>query len=89
MSSTELNAKLRELKRLKARQDQINAKIGTLEAEIKDFMGDNEEIRTGTHKITYKSVQSSRVDTKSMKKELPDVVERYTINTVYKRLIIA
>ncbi|MBQ8545515.1 MAG: hypothetical protein IJ437_01080 [Clostridia bacterium] len=89
MSSTELNAKLRELKRLKARQDQINTKIGALEAEIKDFMGDNEEIRMGTHKITYRSIESSRVDTKSMKKEIPDIVARYTINTVYKRLVIA
>ncbi|MBQ3589923.1 MAG: hypothetical protein II980_05675 [Clostridia bacterium] len=89
MSTTELNAKLRELKRLKAKQDELSDKISSIEAEIKAYMGDNEELRTGTHKITYKGVESSRVDTKAMKKELPEIVARYTVSTFYKRLIIA
>lgn len=89
MSTTELNAKLRELKKLKAKQDETNAKISAIEDEIKAFMGDTEELRSGTHKITYKGVNGTRVDTKTMKKELPDIVARYTINTFCKRLIIA
>lgn len=89
MSSTELNAKLRELKRLKAKQAEINDKISAIEDEIKAIMGDNEELRTGTHKITYKGVSGTRLDTKSLKQELPEIVARYTINTFCKRLIIA
>lgn len=89
MSTTELNVKLRELKRLKAKQDELNAKISAIEDEIKDFMGDTEELRTGTHKITYKGIMGSRLDTKSLKKELPEIAERYTIATFCKRLIIA
>ena len=89
MSSTELNAKLRELKRRKAKQDELNEKISAIEDEIKAFMGDAEELRTGTHKITYKGISGTRLDTKSLKQELPEIVARYTINTFCKRLIIA
>lgn len=89
MSTTELNAKLRELKKYKAKQAELNEKISAIEDEIKSFMGDNEELRTGTHKITYKGIEGTRVDTKAMKKELPDIVARYTIATFCKRLIIA
>ena len=89
MSSTELNAKLRELKRLKAKQAETNDKISAIEDEIKAFMGDTEELRTGTHKITYKGISGTRLDTKSLKQELPEIVARYTINTFCKRLIIA
>lgn len=89
MSTTELNAKLRELKKLKAKQEELDKKIGEIENEIKAYMGDTEELRTGTHKITFKGVASTRLDTKSLKKELPEIAERYTISTFYKRLIIA
>ena len=89
MSSTELNAKLRELKRLKAKQAETNDKISAIEDEIKAFMGDAEELRTGTHKITYKSITGTRLDTKQLKKELPEIVAKYTINTFCKRLVIA
>lgn len=89
MSSTELNAKLRELKRLKAKQAETNDKISAIEDEIKAFMGDAEELRTGTHKITYKGISGTRLDTKSLKQELPEIVARYTINTFCKRLVIA
>ena len=89
MSSAELNAKLRELKRLKAKQAETNDKISAIEDEIKAFMGDAEELRTGTHKITYKGISGTRLDTKSLKQELPEIVARYTINTFFKRLVIA
>lgn len=89
MSTTELNAKLRELKKYKAKQEELNEKISAIEDEIKAYMGDTEELRTGTHKITYKGVQGTRLDTKNLKKELPEIAARYTIATFCKRLIIA
>ena len=89
MSNTELSQKVRELKRLKAKKDELESKITAIEDEIKAFMGDTEEFRAGTTKITFKSVTSPRIDTKAMKKELPEIVERYTKLSSYKRLIIA
>lgn len=89
MSTTELNAKLRELHKLKAKQDELSEKISAIEDEIKAFMGDTEEMRTGTYKITFKGISGTRLDTKSLKKELPEIAERYTIATFCKRLIIA
>lgn len=89
MSQTELNQKVRELKRLKSRKEELDSKISAIEDEIKAFMEDVEEIKGNTYKITYKPVTSSRVDTKAMKKEIPETVTRYTVITSYKRLIIA
>jgi len=89
MSTTELNAKVRELKKLKAKKDELDEKISAIEDEIKAFMGDTEEFKAGTVKITFKSVTSSRVDTKAMKKELPEIGDRYTVPTSYKRLVVA
>lgn len=89
MSTNELNAKLRELHKLKAKQDELSEKISAIEDEIKTFMGDTEEMRTGTYKITFKGISGTRLDTKSLKKELPEIAERYTIATFCKRLIIA
>ena len=89
MSTTELNAKLRELKKYKAKQEELNEKISAIEDEIKAYMGDTEELRTGTHKITDTGVQGTRLDTKNLKQELPEIAARYTIATFCKRLIIA
>ncbi len=52
-------------------------------------MGDSEEIRIGDYKVTYRTVKSSRLDGKSLKAELPDIAERYTVPTEYRRFAIA
>lgn len=40
-------------------------------------------------KVTYKTVTSSRFDSKSLKAELPEIAARYTIATEYRRLTVA
>lgn len=52
-------------------------------------MGDSEELRVGEYKVTYKTVKSSRFDSKSLKAELPEIAERYTVATEYRRFAIA
>lgn len=44
-------------------------------------MGDSEELRAGEYKITWKSVTSSRLDSKALKAAAPELVERFTKTT--------
>lgn len=89
MSVNEIIAKARELKEYKRMKEELEAVIASIEDEIKATMGETEEIVAGEYKITYKTVPSHRLDSKSLKAELPDIAARYTVNTSYRRFNIA
>lgn len=87
MSINEVTAKIKELKSLQALIEEAEAEA--LKDQIKEAMGDGEELRAGDYKVTYKIVKSSRFDSKSLKAELPEIAERYTVATEYRRFAIA
>ena len=89
MSINEITAKAKELKELKRFAEEIAAEIETLEDSLKSAMGETEELIAGEYKITYKTVNSSRFDSKSLKTELPEIAERYTLKTSYRRFVVA
>lgn len=89
MSTQELIGKVRELKELKLMADELGQEITAIEDVIKAHMGENEGIRAGGYKVSYKSVKSVRLDAKSLKAELPDIAERYTVASEYRRFIVA
>lgn len=63
--------------------------IDGLKDELKRYMRDNDtDVIIGTeHKASYKDVCSSRLDSKSLKQDLPDIASKYTITTTTKRFI--
>lgn len=89
MSTKEIELKVKELHGLKAMQDELTAEIESLQDEIKSFMGDKEVLRIADFKITWKTVKSTRLDSKKLKADMPDVAEQYTIPVEYKRFTIA
>ena len=76
MSTNELSNKIRELKELKQLEEELKQEIMAIEEAIKSHMGDEEELRAGIFKITYKRVKSSRLDSKRLKAELPEIAEQ-------------
>lgn len=48
-----------------------------------------ESLAGSEHKATYKAVTSSRVDTTSLKKDLPEIAARYTKTTTARRFTFA
>ena len=52
-------------------------------------MGDCEELRAGEYKITWKPVESSRIDTAALKKAMPQIAEAFTKTTTTRRFCIA
>lgn len=85
---TEIMKQLAEYTRI---QEETAAIIDGLKDQIKSYMV-AEQIDTLTgdeHKATYKEVTSSRIDTKALKTELPEVATRYTTTTSTMRFTFA
>lgn len=88
MTIQEIERKARQLREMLSLIDEAQAEAEALKDEIKAAMGDAQELRAGEYKITWKAVKSSRVDSKRLKVELPDVARRYMVETEYRRFCV-
>ena len=89
MSINEMESKARELRELQALIDEATAEAEALKDEIKAIMGDSEELTAGEYKITWRRVESARVDTVALKKAMPQIAEAFTKTTTTRRFCIA
>lgn len=58
------------------------------ENKLKALMGDAELGRIGTRRVIWKNVTQSRVDTKTLKADHPELYEKYTRVSTYRRFEI-
>ena len=91
MSTNELASKVRELKELKAMAEELAAEIAAIEDVLKAEMTaqGTDEMTVDIFKIRWKPVISSRLDSKALKSELPEIAKRYTVKAEYKRISVA
>ena len=91
MSTQDLQAKVTELKDLKAMQEELAAEITAIEDELKAecVRQGTEELQAGIFKIRYKAVSSSRFDTKAFQKAHSDLYEQYKKQTTGFRFSVA
>lgn len=89
MSEIEIMNAVNELRNLQALIDEAQQEAETLKDQIKAAMGDREEIRAGEYKVTWKTVESSRLDSSALKKDLPDIAAKYTKTTKTRRFCVA
>lgn len=91
MSKTEMTSKVRELKELKAMADELAAEITAIEDSIKADMTEQgvDEITVDVFTIRYKTVKSSRFDTTTFKKAMPDLAAQFTRQTESRRFTVA
>lgn len=52
---------------------------------IMEFMGDAQVLAGSGWKCTWKTVQSARLDSKRLKAEMPEIAERFTYESSYRR----
>lgn len=88
MSTNEMIAKAHELKELKRMAEEIAAEIASIEKDLKDAMGDADQIIAGEYKIRWTKVTSNRFDSSAFKKEMPDLYARYTKQSESRRFSI-
>lgn len=88
MSNHELAAKLHQIRELQSLIEEAQQEAETLKDEVKAFMGETEELRAGDCKVTWKTVTTARIDTAALKRELPEIVSRYTKQTSSRRFCV-
>lgn len=89
MSTSEITKTVTDLQELKRMREDLDAEIAALEDSIKAHMGDTETLTAGPYKVTWKTVTSSRIDTRALKSALPDVAAQYTITSTARRFTVA
>ena len=75
----------RENKRL---IEELEAMNDNIKGDIIALMRGRETVIEGSTKALYKTVTSSKLDSKALKEDLPDVAQAYTRETQYKRFTI-
>ena len=87
----DINAIMAELAQYTRMAEEIAATVDGLKDTIKKYMEENQlETLTGDeHKATYKTVTSSRIDTAALKRNAPDIAEKYAKTTETKRFTFA
>ncbi len=91
MSANEMTAKVRELKELKAMAEELAQEITAIEDAIKaELTARNaEEMTVDVYKIRWTRVTSSRFDTTSFKKAMPELYGQFTKTSESRRFSIA
>ena len=89
MSIDEIERKVRKLRQLQTLIEEAEAEADAIRDAIKAHMGDAEELQAGEYRITWKTVTSSRLDSKALRAALPEVAERFTKITTVRRFCVA
>ena len=91
MSAIEMETKVNDLRELRRMADELAGEISALEDELKAHMTatGTDEITGTTFKITWKTVTSSRLDSKALKAEAPDLWARFSKATASRRFVVA
>ena len=89
MSTQDIERKIKLLREMQRMAEEAQAEAEALKDEIKAYMGDSEELTAGDYKITWRRVESARVDTVALKKAMPQIAEAFTKTTTTRRFCIA
>lgn len=68
--------------------EELQAMNEDLKSSIVEIMGDEETKIEGSTKAIYKTVQSQRLDSATLKKEQLELYQKYLKNTSYKRFTV-
>lgn len=88
MSITELTAITTELQEYTRIAEEANAAADALKDKVKAYMGDEEQLTAGPYKVTYKAVTTTRIDSKALTADHPDIAAQYTKATTARRFSV-
>lgn len=89
MTTQEIVSKVKELRELQALIEEAQAEAETIKGAIKANMGGSDMLLAGEYKITWKAVESRRLDTAALSKALPELAAQFTKTTTVRRFCIA
>lgn len=77
--------KLRRRQELVSLMERMDTEKRQIEQELKLYLGEAETAENEQYRVSWKSVTSSRIDTAQLKKEEPEVYEKYLKPSQYRR----
>ena len=83
-----MDDKLKRRMEIISKIEDLQQEQNQIEQEIKLFMGENEVARNDAYKVTWSNVVSSRLDTKKIKAEEPDIYEKYAKSYSTRRFVV-
>lgn len=83
---TEENIKL--LLQIKESEKELKTQKEMLEIKIKLAMKDTSVICNSQYKVTWKEQAVTRLDTRRLKEELPDIADKYTVNGIQRKFLV-
>ena len=91
MSTQEITSKVRKLKKLQTKAEEIQGEITAIQNELKALLTQHntEEMNVGVFKIRFTTVVSNRFDSKAFKATHQDLYNQYTRQTTTKRFSVA
>lgn len=75
---TRFDGQLMRRAEIMAVMDKLDTEKKTIEQKQKLFMGDAEVAENGSSRVSWKNSSSTRLDTKALNAEQPDIFERYS-----------
>ena len=90
MSIKELDSRVITMRELQSEIDRLSAEVEAIKDSVKaEMVNRGEETLTGNGwKASWKVVESSRLDSKALKAQAPEVYERFTISTRTSRFTV-
>lgn len=87
----DINATMAELAQYIRMQEETAEMVEALKDQLKAYMqaAGVDTLAWAEHKAAYKAVTSNRIDTTALKRDLPDVAQRYTRATETRRFTFA
>lgn len=91
LNTNELTQKIHQIKELQRMSEELTAELEALKDEVKQTMTEQntDTLVIDCYKVTWKPVTSNRIDTTAIKRELPEIAERYTKTTESRRFTIS
>ena len=89
IAQNNLDAIMQELAQYTRMAEEIAATVDSLKDILKKHMDENglDSIAGNEHKASYKAVTSSRIDTTTLKRDLPEIAAKYTKTTETRRFL--
>lgn len=91
MSTTELEAKCRELRQLQNLIEEAQQEAEAIKDAIKAQLAAQgvDELRAGEYRVTWKPVTTMRVDAKAFQQAFPEVAQAFTKTITTRRFCVA
>lgn len=85
---SEFNKLCKEYRENKRLIEELEAMQDAIKSDILDIMGGRDVLIDGADKVTYKAIESRRLDSSKLKKEEPATYDKYSTVTSYKRFSV-